>query len=111
MSSHCPWQRRYFVKACGDGDVDAIQLRLERGEDVESTDFQGNTGMHVAAAMSNVAVMELLLDNGADKEARNRNVRETKREREEEEEGEEEEVNPCRTSCTAPKSCFGGGAN
>lgn len=70
------WQRMYFVKACGDGEVDAIQLRLERGEDVESTDLQGNTGMHVAAAMSNVAVMDLLLDNGADKEARNRNVRE-----------------------------------
>ncbi|CAN0528595.1 unnamed protein product, partial [Laminaria digitata] len=65
----------YFVKACGDGEVDVLQLRLERGEDVESTDLQGNTGMHVAAAMSNVAVMELLLDNGADKEARNRNVR------------------------------------
>lgn len=74
-------QRMYFVKACGDGDVEGIQLRLDRGEDVESTDLQGNTGMHVAAAVSNVAVMQLLLDNLADKEARNRNVRGQARER------------------------------
>lgn len=51
-----------------------MQTRLERGEDVESTDLQGNTGMHVAAAASGLDVMIFLLENKADKEARNRNV-------------------------------------
>lgn len=70
----CP-QRLYFVKACGDGDIDRLQLRLDHGEDIESTDLQGNTGMHVAAAASNISVMAFLLDNRADKESRNKNVR------------------------------------
>ncbi len=68
-------QRLYFVKDCSEGDVDGLQVRINRGEDVESTDLQGNTGMHVAAAVSAIAVMNFLLENKADKEARNRNVR------------------------------------
>ncbi|CAM9940013.1 unnamed protein product, partial [Hapterophycus canaliculatus] len=62
-----------FVKTCGEGDIDRLQTRLDRGEDVESTDLQGNTGMHVAAATSGVDMMQFLIDNKADKEARNRN--------------------------------------
>lgn len=72
---HClNGQRLYFVKACGEGDIERLQTRLGRGEDVESNDLQGNTGMHVAAATSHIGVMEFLLDNKADKEARNKNV-------------------------------------
>lgn len=67
-------QRLYFVQACAEGDIDRLQARLDGGEDVESTDFQGNTGMHVAAASSGSDVMHFLLENSADKEARNRNV-------------------------------------
>lgn len=67
-------QRLHFVHACGQGSPDKLQERLERGEDVESTDHQGNTGMHVAAAESMLPVMEFLLDNGANKEARNKNA-------------------------------------
>lgn len=73
------------MKACTEGDIGRLQTRLDWGEDVESTDLQGNTGMHVAAASSGVDVMHFLLENKADKEARNRNVRketkETRRER------------------------------
>jgi len=68
-------QRLYFVKDCSEGDIDRLQVRIDRGEDVESTDLQGNTGMHVAAAVARIAVMNFLLENKADKEARNRNVR------------------------------------
>ncbi|CAN0148094.1 unnamed protein product [Pylaiella littoralis] len=67
-------ERLYFVKACGEGDIDRLQARLARGEDVESTDLEGNTGMHVAAATSGLDVINFLLDNKADKEARNRNM-------------------------------------
>lgn len=62
------------MQACEQGSLDRLQERLDRGEDVESTDLQGNTGMHVAAAESMVPVMEFLLDNAADKEARNKNA-------------------------------------
>ncbi|CAN0526908.1 unnamed protein product, partial [Ectocarpus sp. 8 AP-2014] len=54
-----------------EGDIDRLQIRLDRGEDVESTDMQGNTGMHVAAANSGIDVMKFLLENRADQEARN----------------------------------------
>lgn len=62
------------MHACGEGNIDPLRVGLDRGEDVESTDLQGNTGMHVAAAASSVGVMNFLLDARADKEARNRNV-------------------------------------
>lgn len=64
----------YFVQACGQGNLDLLQTRLDRGEDVESTDLQGNTGMHLAAAESSIKAMTFLLDNRADKEARNKNA-------------------------------------
>ncbi|CAM9893070.1 unnamed protein product [Ectocarpus sp. 12 AP-2014] len=67
-------ERLYFVKACAERDIDRLQVRLDRGEDVESTDLQGSTGMHVAAANSGIDVMKFLLENRADQEARNRNM-------------------------------------
>lgn len=67
-------QRLNFVKSCAEGNIEALQISIDRGECTESTDMQGNTGMHVAAAVSNIAVMEFLLQNNADKEARNKNV-------------------------------------
>lgn len=63
------------MEICGEGDTNELRRRLDRGEDVESTDLQGNTGLHVAATTSSVGVMEILVQNKANKEARNKNVR------------------------------------
>lgn len=67
-------QPRYFVQACGQGDLEDLGVRLDRGEDIESRDLQGNTGMHVAAALSGIRVMSFLVEKKAEKEARNKNV-------------------------------------
>ncbi|CAN0204731.1 unnamed protein product [Ascophyllum nodosum] len=64
----------FFVKACAEGDLDTLRNILDRGEDVECIDMQGSTGLHVAAASSNIAVMELLLQHKANMEARNQNM-------------------------------------
>lgn len=46
---------------------------------MESRDYQGNTGMHIGAAASSLGVLSFLLDHGADREARNKNVSRTRR--------------------------------
>ena len=63
------------MKACAEGDLDTLRNILDRGEDVECIDMQGSTGLHVAAASSNIVVMDLLLQHKANMEARNQNVR------------------------------------
>ena len=65
-----------FVYACMHGHIDAAKLLLERGAEIDSIpggfDYAG-TGLHYAAHNGHRAMVEFLLDHGAD-----RNVKDTK---------------------------------
>jgi len=65
-----------FVYACMHGHIDAAKLLLEKGAEIDSIpggfDYAG-TGLHYAAHNGHRAMVEFLLDHGAD-----RNVKDTK---------------------------------
>ncbi len=65
-----------FVYACMHGHVDAAQLLLDKGAEINvipgGFDYAG-TGLHYAALNGHRAMVEFLLDHGAD-----RNVKDTK---------------------------------
>jgi len=65
-----------FVYACMHGHIDAAQLLLEKGAEInavpEGFDYAG-TGLHYAALNGHRAMIEFLLEHGAD-----RNVKDTK---------------------------------
>ena len=67
--------RGFFVETCRKGLCDDIAMRLRRGADINSYEAStGHTGMHVAAANAHVDAMALLLENGADANAKDRNL-------------------------------------
>src|SRR5919106_3396365 len=60
-----------FVEACRTGDVDAVQeLLLADPELARSRDAHGSTPLHAAAARGHHQVVRLLLQQGADPNAR-----------------------------------------
>ena len=65
-----------FVYACMHGHIDAAQLLLDKGAEINTVpggfDYAG-TGLHYAALNGHRAMVEFLLDHGADK-----NVKDTK---------------------------------
>ena len=50
----------------GGGDLDMMQLLLDRGAKVEEQHFLGTTALHWASSRDSVEMVELLVDNGAD---------------------------------------------
>ena len=66
-----------FVFACMHGHIDAAQLLLEKGAQINAIpggfDFAG-TGLHYAALNGHRAMVEFLLANGADREIRDTRV-------------------------------------
>lgn len=67
------WQRRMAMAAGQDllmateaGDLEHMQTLLAKRVAINATNAQGWTPLHVAAAGGNVAVVELLLQHGAD---------------------------------------------
>lgn len=54
------------------GHVDAVRRLIDYGADVGTTDLEGRTPLHIAAAAGNEAMVRVLLDGGASLEARNR---------------------------------------
>ena len=47
------------------GDVNAIKELLEEGADVNASDYDGRTALHLAASEGHGHVVELLLNHGA----------------------------------------------
>lgn len=57
---------------CGHKEV--IQLMLERGVDINTIDYSGNSGLHIAAKQGFYEIASMLLKQGANFESSN-NVR------------------------------------
>lgn len=58
-------------KAVAEGDIDRLQSLLQTVTNVNETDRAGNTALHVAACCHDGEAVRLLLDAGADMNARN----------------------------------------
>lgn len=56
------------------GDVDSMEHLLQRGLLINTADYDGRTTLHLAALEGNVKVLELLLQEGADPNVRDRYV-------------------------------------
>ena len=56
------------------GDVDSMEHLLQRGLLINTADYDGRTTLHLAALEGNVKVLELLLQEGADPNVRDRHV-------------------------------------
>lgn len=56
------------------GDVDSMEHLLQRGLLINTADYDGRTTLHLAALEGNVKVLELLLQEGADPNVRDRQV-------------------------------------
>ena len=67
MSSKNPVETK-FLAACKTGDLEVVNVLLDRGVDVDSRDddFDGWTGLHEAASRGHLAVLDVLIENGAD---------------------------------------------
>lgn len=64
-----------FFTACAHDNVPAIQTYLSSGNDVDSRDSDGRTGLHVAASAGAEAAVAFLLQSGADPTTRSYNGR------------------------------------
>ncbi|MFU8892057.1 MAG: ankyrin repeat domain-containing protein [Luteolibacter sp.] len=53
-----------WIRACSEGDVQAVRSFIAAGIDLETRDEDGNTGAHSAAANGREDVLKLLLDRG-----------------------------------------------
>ncbi|BBU33381.1 hypothetical protein BTHE68_71150 (plasmid) [Burkholderia sp. THE68] len=58
--------------AASSGVHAAVRLRLNRGDDVNATDGNGRTALHLAAIRGHLQTCHVLLDAGIDLAARNR---------------------------------------
>ncbi|TES69096.1 ankyrin repeat domain-containing protein [Burkholderia cepacia] len=58
--------------AASSGVHAAVRLRLNRGDDVNATDGNGRTALHLAATRGHLQTCRVLLDAGIDLAARNR---------------------------------------
>ncbi len=63
-----------FVGLAAAGDLDAINEQLMQGTDPNSSDFSGNTALHLAAANRHSDVVEQLVKAGAVVNCRDKNV-------------------------------------
>ena len=59
------------MAAARSGHADVARLLLEHGADPNAVDDHGNNALMIAAGASRIAVMETLINHGADLHARN----------------------------------------
>ena len=60
-----PHASESFVYAAGSGDSYVVRAMLKRGTDVNATDHEGNTALHIAAGGGRTALVSYLLAHGA----------------------------------------------
>jgi ankyrin repeat protein len=61
-----------FIAAAYNGDISTMKHILAEGLDINSTDMDGRTALHVAAGVGNTTVCEWLLKRGANANMRHR---------------------------------------
>ncbi|EKX42415.1 hypothetical protein GUITHDRAFT_48639, partial [Guillardia theta CCMP2712] len=54
------------------GDLEEVRRMLRKGVDINSCNYDGKTIMHMAASEGNYRVVELLLEEGAEKNQKDR---------------------------------------
>lgn len=54
-----------FLYACAEGDIQFIRKQFAKGFDVNTGDYDGRTGLHLAASEGKIAVVRFLLQRGA----------------------------------------------
>ena len=62
-----------LIEVCIEGDVKGVQQALDRGEDVNQTDFNYRTGLMEAAGNNYPAIVKILIARGADVNKLNKN--------------------------------------
>ena len=67
--------RSFFTQVCRKGDNEEIALHLRRGAEINSYEAAtGQTGLHAAACHAHLETMALLIKEGAELDARDRNM-------------------------------------
>jgi ankyrin repeat protein len=66
--------RIQFIQFAAQGNFENVKRCLLSGEDVNAVDHSGCTALHAAAVANHFKIVELLLKNGADINARDKNV-------------------------------------
>jgi ankyrin repeat protein len=55
-----------FLTGAENGEEDVVRRFLEKGLNIETKDYRGETALHKAAKRGHEAVVRLLLEKGAD---------------------------------------------
>ena len=61
-----------LVQAISHNDLGLVKLWVERGASLTALDVHGNMPLHIAVIVRSSAIVEYLLEKGADPQARNR---------------------------------------
>ena len=69
ISSGCAMNKSLHIPA-GEGDLSKVKAEVNSGTDVNSTDFIGQTALMYAAEQGRIEVVEYLVENGADVNAK-----------------------------------------
>ena len=62
-----------YLEACLEGNSLKVKTRLDNGDNPNTTDNDGWSGLHIAASKGFVPLINVLMDNGADIELENPN--------------------------------------
>jgi ankyrin repeat protein len=62
-----------LLQACASGDLNQVERLLDEGIDVNCSDYDSRTPLHLAAAEGRVSIISILLEKGAKVHAKDRN--------------------------------------
>ena len=63
-------RNKMLLEGCRDGDFDKVRLAINFGADLGAKDVYGNTPLYWASYMNRIAIAKLLIERGADVEAK-----------------------------------------
>ena len=52
------------MKFCAIGDIDGVKRLIMRGTEIDQSDYDGRTAIHLAASEGHIQIVEFLIDNG-----------------------------------------------